>query len=250
VTVRAILFDFGGTLDQPVHWLDRFVAHYRAFGLSLNREELDPAFDRATEEAYRATEKMREMGLRETVDFLLERQLEQLGCLGPEHVRRRLEQLGTAGVERLRDRVGAAFAEESRCGMVRSRTLLQTLKPRFQLGVVSNFYGNLDRVLAEAGMLELMETTVDSSSVGLFKPDSRIFQSALASLEGSVEPSEVAMVGDSAEKDCAAARRAGLKAIWLCNQPDRVGSSEIVSGFADHKIHALDELLQLEWPEI
>jgi FMN phosphatase YigB (HAD superfamily) len=244
MALRAILFDFGATLDDPRHWLDRFVGHYRAGGVELDREELDPAFDHATRSAYRATDALRKMKLRETVDFLLRLQIEHLSCLGPEHLRRQLQQLGPSGLAQLRDRLGAAFAQESRVGMARSRKILQGLQPRFRLGVVSNFYGNLDRVLDESGMLELMEVTVDSSSVGIFKPDVRIFERALAALGPSVAASDVAMVGDSPDKDCAPARRAGMKTIWLCNPPDRIGPRPVAE-FADQKINALDELLKL-----
>ena len=243
-TLRALLFDFGGTLDCPVHWLDRFLSHYRACGLEIERAELDPAFDRATAQAYRASGTIRKIGLRETVDFLLRAQIDYLSCLGPEHLGHRFQQMGSSGVAELRNRIGAAFAEESLGGMKRSRELMVALKRRFRLGVVSNFYGNLDRVLAEGGMLELMDVTVDSSSVGIFKPDPRIFAAALAGLGVPLRPDEVGMVGDSPDKDCEPARRAGMKAIWLCSPPDRVAPSNLAD-FADLKINALDELLKL-----
>ena len=244
-TLRALLFDFGGTLDCPVHWLDRFLSHYRACGLEIERAELDPAFDRATAQAYRAAGTIRKIGLRETVDFLLRAQIDYLSCLGPEHLGQRFQQMGPAGVAELRNRIGAAFAQQSLRGMRRSRELMVALKRRFRLGVVSNFYGNLDRVLAEGGMLELMDVTVDSSTVGIFKPDPRIFATALAALGVSSRPDEVAMVGDSLDKDCAPARRAGMKAIWLCSPPDRAAPRD-VGDFADLKINALEELLKLQ----
>jgi len=246
--LRAILFDFGGTLDCPVHWLDRFLSHYRACGFEIERAELDPAFDRATAQAYRATETIRKIGLQETVDFLLRAQIDHLRCLGPEHLGQRFQQMGPAGIEELRNRIGAAFAQESLRGMKRSREVMVALKRRFRLGVVSNFYGNLDRVLAEGGMLELMDVAVDSSSVGIFKPDPRIFATALAALN-QVAPEEVAVIGDSPDKDCEPARRAGMKAIWLCNPPDRVAARDL-GDFADLKINALDELLKLQWARI
>src|SRR3954467_15676638 len=50
--IRAILFDMGGTLDgDGQHWLERFVALYRAFGVSLPRETLRGAFDEAERQA-------------------------------------------------------------------------------------------------------------------------------------------------------------------------------------------------------
>ncbi len=242
--LRALLFDFGGTLDGTAHWLDRFLVHYRACGIEIDRDQLDPAFHLATASAYRATEKISKMGLRERIDFLLRIQMDHLSCLGPEHLGQRFQQMGPSGVAELRNRIGAAFADESLRGMKRSREVMIALKPRFRLGVVSNFYGNLDRVLAEGGILELMDVTVDSSSIGIFKPDPRIFAPALAALAASSKPEEVAMVGDSPDKDCAPARRAGMKAIWLRNPPDRVPPREL-GDFADLKINALDQLLKL-----
>lgn len=243
-TLRALLFDFGGTLDQPIHWLDRFLAYYRACGLELDRAQLEPAYDCATKTAYGAVEAMRERGLSETVRFLVGLQLDHLSRFGPEHVREELTRVGQSGNERLRDRISAAFSEESFCGMARSREVLLVLSSRFRLGVVSNFYGNLDRVLAEARLSELMDVTVDSAKVGIFKPDPRIFGEALDALGFSAQPAQAAMVGDSPVKDCAPAHRAGLKTIWLCG-PDRL-SGDLAEGFADHKIHTIDELLKLE----
>src|SRR5271157_1229461 len=104
VVVNALLFDFGGTLDQPMHWLDRFVSHYRAGGLELDRNQLDPAFDYATKFAYRATETIRQWGLTETVCFLVGMQLDHLSRTGPEGVREQLLKMGQGGRERLRDR--------------------------------------------------------------------------------------------------------------------------------------------------
>ncbi len=66
MSIRAILFDFGGTLDQPVHWLDRFLALYRACDIEIDRDQLEPAFTAATKAAYCATATMRHVGLDET----------------------------------------------------------------------------------------------------------------------------------------------------------------------------------------
>jgi putative hydrolase of the HAD superfamily len=242
--VRAILFDFGGTLDQPVHWLDRFLQHYRASGMDIDREQLDGAFDYATKAAYQAAETIREWGLGETVCYLVGRQLEHLLQRAPEPARKGLANMGEGGRGRLRDRIAASFCEEASDGMAHSREVLQQLKPRFRLGVVSNFYGNLDRVLDEAGMLELMDVTIDSSRVGVFKPDPRIFAKALQALGDSLEPAETAMVGDSPSKDCAPARRAGLTTVLLCGAAHEDDGGD---DSADYKIHALEELLRVPW---
>jgi hypothetical protein len=76
--MRTILFDFGATLDYPRHWLDRFFVHYRAAGIGLTREQLDPGFDHATRIAYRSSKMLSTYGLTELVDYLVRLQIEFL----------------------------------------------------------------------------------------------------------------------------------------------------------------------------
>ena len=46
---RAMLFDYGGTLDGPAsHWLVRFLQLYRAAGVEVTFEQFRDAFDHAT----------------------------------------------------------------------------------------------------------------------------------------------------------------------------------------------------------
>lgn len=240
--IGALLFDFGGTLDLPgCHWLDRFLAHYRDAGLYLTREQLDPAYADATETGYRAGETMYERGLGELVDFLVDRQLTYLAHRGPEEVRRLLVPISASERATLLARVSKSFTDESARGMARSHGILSVLARRFRLGVVSNFYGNLDRVLAQAH-LDQFEVVLDSARVGIFKPDRRIFQAALAAL--ALEPDQVAMVGDSLAKDCAPARGLGLRTVWLAGPADN-GIARDGRVPADFTIRALGELTEL-----
>ena len=67
--IVALLFDFGGTLDGRSHWLDRFLAQYKAASVEMTRAELDPAFDYATKTGYRATRVITRFGLKDLVRF-------------------------------------------------------------------------------------------------------------------------------------------------------------------------------------
>src|ERR1700719_3702714 len=87
----AILFDFGGTLDCPSHWLDRFLAHYRASGFEITRAELDPAFDFATKAGYAAGKTIERFKLGDLVRFLVGNQFEFLRHEGPVRLRESLE---------------------------------------------------------------------------------------------------------------------------------------------------------------
>lgn len=245
--ITALLFDFGGTLDGPTHWLDRFLDRYLAAGIEISREELDPAFDHANRAGYRAGKVMQRFGLNELVRFLVGNQFEYLRKEGSGRIRAMLETAGAQGRYRTVEEMTAAFASDTGAGLAHSRGVLEDLKARYRLGVVSNFYGNLDRILAEARLDKLFDAMIDSSRIGIFKPEPGIFAAALKALK--VAPSGAAMVGDSIEKDCAPAHRLGLKTVWYrpSDQFDRGAMAPKADARVDYTIHALGELKSIKW---
>jgi HAD superfamily hydrolase (TIGR01549 family) len=243
--MRTIFFDFGGTLDYPRHWLDRFLTHYHTAGINLTRAQLDLGFDHATRVAYRSTQALADYGLVELIDYLVRLQIAFLGRHGPEELRENLATV--AGGRRLDEVAGwitQSFVAESREGFATSRKLLKVLSGRFRMGIVSNFYGNLGNILAEADLAGFFGAVADSSQLEIFKPDPRIFTYAMERL-GSV-PSETAMVGDSLGKDCLPAQKLGITAIWLRNpQPDGE-KTEITERTQFSQAFTIDTLAELE----
>jgi FMN phosphatase YigB (HAD superfamily) len=244
--ISALLFDFGGTLDGPAHWLDRFLAQYRLAGLELSREALDPAFDHATRIAYRAGGPIRRFSLRDLVRFLVGQQSEHLLREGPPPLRATIGAMDARGRHRLVERVTESFVAETLRGLERSRAVLENLRPHFQIAVVSNFYGNLDRILAEARLAKLVDAAIDSSRVGIFKPAPGIFEAALGAL--GVKADASAMIGDSLDKDCAPARRLGLTTVWY-HPPGSNGAppARDEHSRADFTIATLEEIAEIAW---
>ncbi|HUY28331.1 MAG TPA: HAD family hydrolase [Candidatus Binataceae bacterium] len=248
--VTTLLFDFGATLDGPDYWLDRFAAQYRKAEIPIAREALDPAYQHASVATVHAGRVVERFGFIDLVRMLVGQQVEFLTARGADPVRAMLGALDSRARHRLTERITALFVEESTRGMKRSRAVLATLKPRYRIAVVSNWYGNLKRVLAEAAMSPFIDTVVDSGRLGFEKPDPRMFQTALESL--GTAPASAAMIGDSLEKDCAPARALGLKTVWY--RPDPAAANGNSSGdarggesiSADHIIAALEELATLE----
>lgn len=202
--LRALLFDYGGTLDAPgVHWVDRFLSIYKQEGLGESEERVREAFGHATRCAY-AEQKVGGFDLEQTVAFHVERQLEFTGHRDPH--------LAAAIVDR--------FVRTSRVDLATSRSVLERLHQRFSLGVISNFYGNVDILLAEAGIAPLLSAIIDSNRVGISKPDPAIFRMAVDKV--GCAPHEAMYVGDSFDKDIAGARAAGLQTAWLVgtSQPE------------------------------
>ena len=240
-TVTALLFDFGGTLDGPAHWLDRFLASYRAAGVEITRAELDPAFDDATRIGYGATRVVSRFGLTDLVRFLVGHQFEYLRKGGPDPLRKVLDDAGAAGRHRMVEAVTNSFVRETSNGLARSRDVVGALKGRFRMGIVSNFYGNLDRILEEAKIDRFFAAVADSSRIGIFKPDAGIFETALKKIQCA--PESAAMIGDSLSKDCVPARKLGMRTVWLRTEPYRDEDSSA----ADVTIGSIDEVAQIQW---
>jgi HAD superfamily hydrolase (TIGR01549 family) len=242
--ISAILFDFGGTLDGPVHWLDRFLAHYRGAGIEISRAELDPAFDAATRIGYGATKILSRFGLTDLVRFLIGHQVENLLKSGPPNIRTILEEGGAKGRHRIVEAITTSFVSQTMAGLEHSREVMAALNSRFKLGVVSNFYGNLDRVLADARLERYFAAVVDSSRLGIFKPEPGIYEDALKKIRTG--PAETAMVGDSLSKDCAPAKALGMRTVWLRADSNRT-LAESADSIADVTIESLDEVARLQW---
>jgi FMN phosphatase YigB (HAD superfamily) len=219
--MRAILFDFGGTLDFPRHWLDRFLAHYRAAGITLTRAQLDPAFEAATRHAYASSASLRDYGLAKLIPLLVRF---QIAFLVESDAIADLKLATESLVAEMTRRISDSFITESMVGLERSRALL------------SHFYGNLELVLKEAGFEGIVSAIADSGRLGVYKPEPAIFRTALSML--GVSGRETVMVGDSLDKDCAPARGLGMRTIWLCHEPGPGASTES----ADFTITSLDEL--------
>lgn len=194
---KALLFDFGGTIDADgEHWLDRFFALYKDGGLDFPQEEIKRAFYHADGVCH-ADPGVPLLGLRPFVRRHVSHQFEALSFHDPEKQKE------------LADR----FCDRAEEFFLQRVSLLTYLKTRFRVGVVSNFFGNLTRVFEDAGLAGSVEVMIDSGCVGIAKPDPRIFQLALEGLR--LPPDQAVFIGDSYERDMIPSARLGLKTIWL-----------------------------------
>jgi putative hydrolase of the HAD superfamily len=79
--------------------------------------------------------------------------------------------------------------------------------------VISNSNGTVAAILDRLGLGPHLDFVIDSSEVGVEKPDPRIFQIALE--RAGLRPHEAAYVGDLYSIDVVGARAAGLSAILM-----------------------------------
>lgn len=196
---RAVLFDFGGTLDADgLPWKERLSRLYREESVVIAPQRFDALFYAADDALMGAVPPT--LSFREIVVRLV------------EGINQGLE----LDDDTLVDRIVARFLERAGRTLRRNASLLATLSRRYRLGVVSNFYGNLATVCAEYAVSDFMGVVVDSEGLGCRKPDPRIFQVAAAAL--GVEPADTVVVGDSLPRDMAGARAAGMRHVWLAGR--------------------------------
>jgi putative hydrolase of the HAD superfamily len=138
-------------------------------------------------------------------------------------------------------RLTERFLADAHDHAVASRAVLADLTRRYRLGVVSNFYGNLETVCADVSLAPLFGVIVDSARVGYSKPDPKIFETALAAL--GVAADEATFVGDFVARDMRGARDAGLEHIWMAGHGAPAGIGPCCA--ADPVIRSLGELTAL-----
>ena len=90
--------------------------------------------------------------------------------------------------------------------------ILTALKPHYSLHVITNGFQDVQYFkMKNSGLLPFFETITDSSSVGVKKPDPKIFRYALK--VGQVASDEAVMIGDNLEADIEGALATGMHAI-------------------------------------
>ncbi len=211
--IETVLFDFGGTLDADgVAWKERFYSLYRSEGLDMTPDAFAAAFFAADRPLVGGLPPA--TGLSGTVHALA-------ASLEAELARSSVEPDGVATIkERINGdrsrRVASRFLSEASAAFARNRPVLEALRQRYRLGVVSNFYGNLKAVCDSVGLAPLFAVMVDSHCVGAEKPDPAIFRAVLEPLRA---PRQATLfVGDSLRRDREGARRAGIGFVWIASR--------------------------------
>ena len=227
--VRAILFDYGGTLDTGgTHWGKQLWHAYQRQGV--------PVTEQLFREAYVHTE--RTLGKNPIIkpDFTFRRTLETKVDIELDYIAQHVEDFRPADwAQRIVDDLYAETLSHTR----RSLGVLRQLAGKMPMVLVSNFYGNVGTVLSEMGMEGLFRSVVESAVVGIRKPDPRIFMLGVEAL--GADPSEVIVVGDSYDKDIEPAKAAGCRTAWYIGEGWNDGIAN--GNAADVVITSLGQLL-------
>lgn len=233
--IKAFLFDYGGTLDTAArHW--SYVLHegFGKAGFFLKAEVFRPAY------VYAERALARHPYIRPTDDFfslLLKKvklEVEYLVHHGALAATSYSEQAALA------EHV-ALYCDEYARNMVRGTIpVLEQLAERYRLVMVSNFYGNLTKIVNSYGIAPYFETIVESAVVGVRKPDPVIYRMGIEAAGAAA--SECVVVGDSYSKDIVPGHTLGCETVWFKGEEweDVVRDEKLPT----HIITALPELLE------
>jgi FMN phosphatase YigB (HAD superfamily) len=188
--LSTLYFDFGGCIDAPgIHTRSLFWDAFLAEGHQGERSVFQEAYTRADQRMMGSGE-AKTMGLAEFNAHNAALIASDLG-------------VSPAGSG---DRVTALM----RGYIEHSRSALVGLKG-YELGVISNFTGNLEVILREFALRDLFATVTESFYAGCSKPDPRIFQVAL----GKRDPRTCLYIGDNPKNDITPAKALGMTTVLI-----------------------------------
>lgn len=243
MNIRAIIFDYGGTIDTAsTHWSEVLWEAFQASGIDVTKEQFREAYVHgertlAREPLIKPQHTMLDL-LRIKADIELS-YLQEKGWWQPaapaasapfaasaSSAGSAASSAGSAAPSAGRVSGGfpaetpspAASAVARYCYDYVLRVLdvsgpvISHLADRYPLCLVSNFYGNIQAILTDFGLRNYFSHIIESAVVGVRKPDPRIFQLGVTAL--GIPAKDVVVIGDSYSKDILPARAAGCQTIW------------------------------------
>jgi len=230
--IKGLLFDYGGTIDtNGLHWAIVLKRAYAKQKIIISDELFNNAYSYGE----------RSLAINPLVqpfhnfyDVLLLKVTEQFKYLSNNALH-----LNPADIELIANDCNQ-FARDT---VQNAKSILQELSNKYPLVMVSNFYGNLNSVLKEFGILGFFEDVVESAIVGVRKPNPKIYQLGIERL--ALKPDQCMVVGDSFTKDIIPAKEIGCHTMWLRKQgweddfEHVVLSSKVIS---DIEIHDFSEI--------
>jgi 2-haloalkanoic acid dehalogenase type II len=122
--------------------------------------------------------------------------------------------------------------------------VLKAIKEKYKLALVSNA-DNDDPLIKKVLNLDIkFDVVVISESVRAYKPDGKIFDSAIEQL--GVDKEKILLVGDSPLADVFGAKNTGMDVVWVNREKKVWGYSDFKPDYEISNLNGLIEILELE----
>lgn len=227
--IKGIIFDYGGTLDTGgLHWSHVIREGWEKAGVAANDALFKEAYVYGEQELERALHILPHHTFKDLLEIKMAIELQYLARTG---------NFAPAQIEEKSKEIAAYCYEVAKQHIGESKNVLEELSKKYPLVLVSNFYGNIESVLQDFGILQYFKKIVESAKVGVRKPDSKIFELGVKAL--GLKPEEVLVVGDSVKNDMEPAKKLGCATVLL----EGKGWEETPIAFDGKSIKKLVEIL-------
>lgn len=206
--IKAILFDYGGTLDTAArHWFHVLYEGYVCSGCSITVEQFRSAY------VYAERALARNLYILPTDDFFA--LLQKKVMVEVEYLLHNKVLKFSNSLEhyKLIESVALYCEAYARRHVKAAAPLLSRFSGKYHLVMVSNFYGNLSHILQTYGIAQYFDFIIESAVVGVRKPDSAIYKMAVETI--GVGAADCVVVGDSYTKDILPAFQLGCETVWF-----------------------------------
>lgn len=229
--IKGFIFDYGGTLDtRGNHWGKVLWHGYERTGVPVDEQDFREAYVYGERTLATSPIVKPDFTFRDTLQAKIRLQLQWLE-----------ENRSLGDATRYLERILDDVYQQTKDTTKESALVLEELAKKFPLVLVSNFYGNISTVLREFGLDHLFGDIIESAVVGIRKPDARIFALGVERL--GLKAEDVAVVGDSYDKDILPSHSIGCHTIWFKGEG---WTDEVVENpVADKMIGSLKEILPL-----
>ena len=203
--LKGVIFDYSGTIDsRGVHWSEVIWDVYCDAGVNGTKEQFRECYVFAERELAKVRHILPHHNFH---DLLLIKMRIELDYLANR------ELLDKALIEALATRIALFCYNAARSSVEEARPVLEALHSRYPMVLVSNFYGNVESVLADFDLRRYFKSIIESAVVGVRKPDPQIFRLGVDAL--GLEPKDVLVIGDSYKKDIVPAESIGCHVAWI-----------------------------------
>lgn len=231
--VKGIIFDYGGTIDSNgKHWAWVIWDAYQTQQVPISKEQFKEAYVYA--ERYLATNLI--ILPEDNFHVLMQKKVEiQISYLADKEILTKDEDKNRTYILEISKQC-YNFAKDI---ISKEISILTTFKERYPLVLVSNFYGNVQAVLQDFGLLDFFDKIVESAVVGVRKPDPAIFGLGVNQL--NIPAENTVVIGDSYDKDIVPASKNGCQTVWLQGPgwedtlPDGKEANVIIKDFKELK---------------
>lgn len=204
--VKGVIFDYGGTIDSNgTHWAEVLWQAYQDADVPISKVDFREAY--VYVERYLAVNPL--IKPNHNFEDLLRVKVElQLNYLVECAKIKDVDKISVYCIAIYKQCYN--FAKDI---ITKEILLLEQLKARYPMVLVSNFYGNVHAVLEDFDLLRFFDKIIESAVVGVRKPDPAIFALGVEAL--MLPADSIVVIGDSYTKDIVPASQNGCQTIWL-----------------------------------